>query len=74
MKKQLFIRKAMKADDENGMQASELSSSTFILISYGAVMKKKVSIDPKCKPSRMHTMIAEQTVLECLPCSVFQGA
>jgi len=30
MKKQLFIRKAMKADDENGMQASELSSSTFI--------------------------------------------
>ena len=64
----------MKADDENGMQASELSSSTFISISYGAVMKKKVSIDPKCKPSRMHTMIAEQTVLECLPCSVFQGA
>lgn len=36
--------------------------------------KKKVSIDPKCKPYRMHTMIAEQTVLECLPCSVFQGA
>ena len=32
MKKQLFIRKAMKADDENGMQASELSSSKYIHI------------------------------------------